>query len=410
MTRSRPEHKNAAPGCGRGSRGCCAPGRQPGGNVLVRTSGRPARQRACRWPATGARTWVRRSSAAARQRGSAGRGAVRERARRGGGDDRRRGGQRRRGRWALASACSREQRAHPIVQLGDLRGERGVFCRHESIELGGRRRRESLELHAQLAVLAPQLSDGGLAATRSHRALAVDPRRRRRARPAVPAAPRGREVDASEQRRERGAVDLDLRHLAGDRRQLAAAVLEPLRQQAPTRAVEPQRLRQPAPPVQEQVYVPVDGVEPQPPDRAGQRVERRRACRRARPPRTPGPSAAGSACAQHLDDPPQRRYVDVIPGARPGPRRVRFIRQAFSDRPSMPWARAQAPTRSPVLRAAAKQRRASRSSVIFRRSFIGSSSEPTRLSATCAGVIPASLMAHVMSYTSRTPYSGWRYK
>jgi len=63
----------------------------------------------------------------------------------------------------------------------------------------------------------------------------------------------------------------------------------------------------------------------------------------------------------------------------------------------MPWTRAQSPTRSPVFRAAAKQLRASRSSVIFRRSFIGSSAEPTSLSAACAGVIPASLMGHGVS-------------
>jgi hypothetical protein len=71
-----------------------------------------------------------------------------------------------------------------------------------------------------------------------------------------------------------------------------------------------------------------------------------------------------------------------------------LILHAFSDRPSMPRARAQAPARSPALRAASKQRRASRSSVIFRRSFIGSSSEPMRLAVAYRGVIPVSLMAH----------------
>ncbi len=84
------------------------------------------------------------------------------------------------------------------------------------------------------------------------------------------------------------------------------------------------------------------------------------------------------------------------PSRRPRGRRTRASpRQVdpprVSDRPSIPCARAQAPARSP---AAAKQRRASRSSVIFRRSFIGSSSEPMSLPAGPPGVIPVSLMAH----------------
>ncbi|MCA9531833.1 MAG: hypothetical protein KC543_17030, partial [Myxococcales bacterium] len=75
-------------------------------------------------------------------------------------------------------------------------------------------------------------------------------------------------------------------------------------------------------------------------------------------------------------------------------RRARFTRHAFSDRPSIPFALAQAPALSPVRRAAARQRRASCSSVIFRCSLIDSSSESTRLSAARRGVTPASLMAH----------------
>ncbi len=160
------------------------------------------------------------------------RGAVGEGQRSRGIEDRRWRRRRRRCCRSLAALGDREQLGHALVQALDLGGQRRVG-RHQLPDLHG----QLAELRALLGVLASQLSDGGHAVTRSHPARAVDPRRRRRAWAAIPAAPRRGEIDAGEQRRERRAIDLNLRRLAGDRRQLKAAVLEALRQQAPPRSV-----------------------------------------------------------------------------------------------------------------------------------------------------------------------------
>jgi hypothetical protein len=133
------------------------------------------------------------------QRGRRGRRRTRARcaSRTGGGEGRRRG--RRLGAGALGDASSSATRSFSRATWRS-----GRVGRDELIEL----RRAAAR--ALLRVLAPQLGDGGHAVTRSHRralsipAVVV-------ARAAIPAAPRGGEVDAREQRRERRAVDLDLR-------------------------------------------------------------------------------------------------------------------------------------------------------------------------------------------------------
>ena len=79
---------------------------------------------------------------------------------------------------------------------------------------------------------------------------------------------------AREERRERGSIDLDLGFRAGERRKLEASSLESFRKNAPPRAIEPERLRDPSTLVHEQVQVPIDGVEPESTHGAGERVER----------------------------------------------------------------------------------------------------------------------------------------
>ena len=82
----------------------------------------------------------------------------------------------------------------------------------------------------------------------------------------MPTAACGREVDAGEQRRERRAVDRNLGRVAVDARQLEAAGLEALGENAPSRAVEPDRLRESPPPVEEEIEMTVDGVETETPN------------------------------------------------------------------------------------------------------------------------------------------------
>jgi hypothetical protein len=88
-----------------------------------------------------------------------------------------------------------------------------------------------------------------------------------------PAAPRGGEVDARDDGGEGVAVDLDPRLRFPEGRQLKTARLEPLREHAPARAVEPQRFREAAALVEEEVKVPVGGVETEPSHGAGQSIE-----------------------------------------------------------------------------------------------------------------------------------------
>src|SRR6185312_7446605 len=85
-------------------------------------------------------------------------------------------------------------------------------------------------------------------------------------RSAVPAAPRGGEVDAGKDGRERRPVDHHLRPVPVERRELEAAGFEAFGEQAPARAIEPQRLRQPPSLVEEEVQMPIDGIESETPD------------------------------------------------------------------------------------------------------------------------------------------------
>lgn len=69
--------------------------------------------------------------------------------------------------------------------------------------------------------------------------------------PSIPAAPRSGEVDAREQRRERRPVDLYLGFRPVELRELKTSSLETFRQNAPSRAIKPDRLCEPPAPIEE---------------------------------------------------------------------------------------------------------------------------------------------------------------
>lgn len=115
------------------------------------------------------------------------------------------------------------------------------------------------ELSAKRGVVTPKslrllLGHGGRG---SRRSIAVDHLfAGRRAEATIPTAAGDGEVDASEDGREGGAVDLHLPSAAVERRQLKAPSLEALAEEAPARAVEPQRLCEAPAAIHEEVQVP----------------------------------------------------------------------------------------------------------------------------------------------------------
>src|SRR5690606_21100945 len=72
----------------------------------------------------------------------------------------------------------------------------------------------------------------------------------------------------------RGSVDLNLGLIAGERWGLEAPCLEPLREQAPARAVEPEHLCEAPPLVQVEVEVPIHRAVPEPANLTRARVTR----------------------------------------------------------------------------------------------------------------------------------------
>ena len=141
-------------------------------------------------------------------------------------------------------------------------------------------------------------------------------------------------------------------------------------------------------------------------DRSTSTARRRVAAETSSPNSSRGPSRsrtwsapnerASSDAVAHLGT--SSTSVSAAGGSSPtARRRPRLIRQVLSERASTPFSRAQSRGVRPARSAAAKQRRASSSSSIFRVERMQSSS--TRGGTPTAGVrvIPASLMAHLVS-------------
>ncbi|MFT3768501.1 MAG: hypothetical protein QM820_23895 [Minicystis sp.] len=163
-------------------------------------------------------------------------------------------------RLALLALGDRQELRDPLVELRELGHEPRV-------------RREQLgDLRTLLGVLSQQRLDVDHEPTRSRLEIDVDPLPTRK--PSKPAPARGGEVDAREQRGERRAVDLHPRVPAVDGRELKTPSLETLCKYAPARAVEPDRFGDAPPLVEEEVEVPVDGIEVEATYGASQRVER----------------------------------------------------------------------------------------------------------------------------------------
>ncbi len=95
--------------------------------------------------------------------------------------------------------------------------------------------------------------------TRSCTEICVDPLSTRET--TKPSAPGRREVDPREQRCERRAVDRNLGRARVEGRELEAPGLEALRENAPPRAAEPDRLRNAPPLVEDEVEVTVGRIE-----------------------------------------------------------------------------------------------------------------------------------------------------
>ena len=89
----------------------------------------------------------------------------------------------------------------------------------------------------------------------------------------MPPAPAGGQLDPLQQRGERRDIDGHLPCALRNLRQLESAALESLTEETPARAIEPQNPALPTHTVEEDVEVPVRGLEAEPTRRARQRVE-----------------------------------------------------------------------------------------------------------------------------------------
>jgi hypothetical protein len=90
----------------------------------------------------------------------------------------------------------------------------------------------------------------------------------------VPLPPTRLEVNPLEQGAEHGGIDDDSVRAIGKRREFEGASGQPLAKETPARAIEPNRSTKAAVTTQEQVQVPVDRLESEPPRRTGKGVER----------------------------------------------------------------------------------------------------------------------------------------